>query len=109
MIATGGGAFADPANRAMLRSDGAIVFYLRASPRLLALRVTRSRKRPLLAGMEPVGRIKELLKQREPTYLMANYSVDTDGLDLDQTVARILAILGGATLKFHLPRRLPAA
>lgn len=96
VIATGGGAFADSSNRAHLRSGGAVVVYLKASPELLASRVRRSRKRPLLSQDEPLDRIRELLVQREPMYLLADHAIETDQLNVEETVARILTLLGRA-------------
>lgn len=93
VIATGGGAFADPVNRATLKSDGGVVIYLRASPERLAARVRHAHKRPLLFDTDPLLRIRELLAQREATYLEADHVIDADALSLDQTVARILQLL----------------
>lgn len=95
VIATGGGAFADPVNREALKSGG-VVIYLRASPERLVARVRHASKRPLLLNADPMARIRELLAQREPCYLQADHVIDTDDLRGDEVVAKILTLLGGA-------------
>lgn len=93
VIATGGGAFADPVNREALKSGGVVV-YLRATPERLAARVRHASKRPLLHNADPLDRIRELLAQREASYLEADHVVETDGVRVDEVVAKILDLLG---------------
>ena len=52
---------------------------LRVDPQQAALRVSRDPDRPLLAGADPVVRLRQLLTQRAPTYArLASLTVDTD-------------------------------
>ncbi len=96
VIATGGGAFLDEANRAALRATG-VIFYLRAGVETLFERVRHARHRPLLAGADMSGRLAQLLAEREPVYLTADHVVSTDGVSTEELVQRILALMRGAT------------
>ncbi|MBL8385884.1 MAG: shikimate kinase [Burkholderiales bacterium] len=77
VLATGGGAILDPANRAALRGSGYVV-YLRAQPADLWLRTQQDRNRPLLRTADPEGRLRQLHAEREPLYCeTAHLIVDT--------------------------------
>lgn len=67
VLATGGGAVLDEANRRALARRGVVV-YLHASADQLFKRTARDRNRPLLQTADPQQRIRELLAQREPLY-----------------------------------------
>lgn len=89
VVATGGGAVADPANLAALRATGLVV-YLAARPETLAARVGGS-DRPLLAGaLDPAARIREILERREAAYRAADVVVETDGLAVPAVVGAVL-------------------
>jgi len=77
VLATGGGAILDPANRAALKSTGYVV-YLRAQPADLWQRTQHDRNRPLLRTTDPEGRLRELFTERDPLYReTAHLIVDT--------------------------------
>ncbi|WIM05295.1 MAG: shikimate kinase [Candidatus Nitricoxidivorans perseverans] len=67
VLATGGGAVLDPANRACLRETGVVV-YLHAVADTLFERTRRDRGRPLLRVDDPLAKLRELLDQRDPLY-----------------------------------------
>jgi 3-dehydroquinate synthetase/shikimate kinase len=68
VIATGGGAPIDPRNRWLLYRDRRVA-WLDAPPEVLAQRVRRSpNPRPLLAGRDPIGRMRELAAARVRFY-----------------------------------------
>lgn len=67
VLATGGGAVLDPANRACLRETGLVV-YLHATPETLFERTHRDRNRPLLQVTDPLLKLRELFEQRDPLY-----------------------------------------
>ncbi len=91
VVATGGGAVADPANLAALRATGLVV-YLAARPETLAARVAGS-DRPLLAGAaDPAARVRELLERREAAYRAADAVVETDGLAVPAVVDAVLGL-----------------
>ncbi len=67
VLATGGGAVLDKENRAMLASNGTVI-YLKGSVHDLWHRTRHDRSRPLLQTEDPLARLKELYKQRDPLY-----------------------------------------
>jgi shikimate kinase len=67
VLATGGGAVLDPANRACLLSRG-FVIYLKASLDTQANRTGHISRRPLLAAVNREKRLQELFTAREPLY-----------------------------------------
>lgn len=100
IIAAGGGSFVDDENRRIMLECGT-VFYLRTSPETVHRRITRGNPnapvRPLLAGGDPLERIKELLSQRGPAYAQAHHTIETDRLTTDQVAEAILEICGPGT------------
>lgn len=67
VLATGGGAVLDPANRERLSATGLVV-YLCVSPAESFARTRRDRNRPLLQVADPLTRLAELYAQRDPLY-----------------------------------------
>jgi shikimate kinase len=107
VIATGGGALVDEANRAALSSIGVIVC-LTARPEVIAERVERSKtRRPKLAeGGKPVlDRISELMEQRAEVYSRADLQVDTSDLSIEQAAERVIEVFGVRAA--HLCKPLP--
>jgi shikimate kinase/3-dehydroquinate synthase len=101
VIATGGGAFVDPENRARLTASGTVVCLL-ADPETLWERVRASPDRPLLQGPDPVERLRTLLQARLPAYAEAHYLLDTS----DRTPDEVAGILRRLLAPRHpLPRR----
>ncbi len=93
VIATGGGAVLDPANRALLFS-GNLVICLVASAEQIAERLARSReRRPILEGPDPLAAIRALQKQRAPAYALAHHTISTDDRTLGEIVAEVLQTL----------------
>lgn len=89
VLATGGGAVLDTANRADLKNRGYTV-YLRADPEQLLQRTARDSQRPLLQGGDRLERIQELLDQRETFYSdVADLIIDTDQLTVRRSVNAI--------------------
>jgi 3-dehydroquinate synthase len=71
VIATGGGAVVDPRNRWALYRGRASV-WLDGRPEVLAQRLRRSPNvRPLVAGRDPIGAIRDLAAKRERFYAAA--------------------------------------
>jgi shikimate kinase len=89
VLATGGGAILDAANRADLIRHGWVV-YLEASVSQQAERAGRTRHRPLLHGADPTLRLEELLRVREPLYReVADLTVSTDRRRVPAVAERI--------------------
>ena len=106
VIAAGGGAFVDPINRELMLAKGQVIC-LTARPDTILGRVSQAQGsanpnegsaqgaapvRPLLAGDNPIERIKELLAQRAESYALALYTVETDELTPEQVAQRILEL-----------------
>ncbi|MEO6665014.1 MAG: shikimate kinase, partial [Rubrivivax sp.] len=76
VIATGGGAVLRPSNRNALHANSH-VFYLRNSPEELARRLRNDSHRPLLQVADPLRRLRDLYRERDPLYRRtAHYVVE---------------------------------
>ena len=72
VVATGGGAVVDPRNRWALYR-GRLPVWLDVRPEVLAQRLRRSPNvRPLIAGRDPMGTIRDLARDRERFYSAAH-------------------------------------
>lgn len=89
VLATGGGAVLDPANRRCLAESG-LVIYLRIVPELLWERTRHDKNRPLLQVADPKSRIEELFAQRDPIYRDIADIVIEGGRSAPSLVARSL-------------------
>src|SRR5579863_1706164 len=90
VLATGGGAVLDPANREALKSRG-FVIYLKASVSAQAARTGHNRNRPLLDTDDRVARLEQLFVARAPLYEeLAQITVDTDSGHVRDITRRIL-------------------
>lgn len=90
VIATGGGVVMNPDNIEALKKNG-IVVRLEATPEDILSRVSRKKgTRPLLKKDVKVDQIKNMLKEREEYYNMADLTIDTSGKDLDDIVNNII-------------------
>ncbi len=89
VIATGGGAVLRQENIDRLK-EGCIIVCLKASPETILSRVKGNKDRPLLDTEDPLTRIKDLLRQREPNYKMADFTIETDGLSPTEVVEHIM-------------------
>src|ERR1700729_1952199 len=79
VLATGGGAVIDPANRAALAERGVVV-YLVTSVNQQIERTRHARHRPLLHDTDPEQRLKELMGRRAVLYAeIADLTIKTDG------------------------------
>jgi len=77
VLATGGGAVLRPSNRDALHSR-THVFYLRSTPEELFRRLRHDTQRPLLQVADPLRRLRELYRERDPLYRRtAHYVVES--------------------------------
>lgn len=97
ILATGGGAFMDPATRALIRRRGVSV-WLRADLDVLVTRVSRRSNRPLLKTGDPRAILAELIERRHPIYAEADVAVDSSEGSPEATVTRAIAALSGCPL-----------
>jgi shikimate kinase len=92
VIATGGGAFADEATRALILQR-CFAVWLRADIETLVERVARQKDRPLLKGRDAWEALTALSRERAPDYAQAHLKVESDGLTPEQTADRIIEAL----------------
>lgn len=78
VMATGGGAILAPESRKRLHERGFVV-YLKASIQQQFERTSKDKNRPLLQTADPLAKIRELMKLREPLYIeTAHLVIDTN-------------------------------
>ena len=74
IVSTGGGAFVNPQNRALIASSG-LSMWLKADLETLWERVKRRQTRPLLKTANPKQTLKDLMDSRYPIYAEADLTV----------------------------------
>ena len=91
VVSVGGGATLRPDGRRLL-ADGGFVVCLEARPEtaLQRLREGDAEERPLLAGPDPLSRIRELKAARQPVYALADHTVHTDCLTPEDVAAEVV-------------------
>lgn len=92
VLATGGGAFIDPDNRASIAAAG-ISVWLKADFDTLMRRVRRRAHRPLLKKPDPERVLRELIEARYPVYAAADITVMTRDVPHETVVGEIVAAL----------------
>jgi len=93
VVATGGGAVLDEANRRALSARGFVV-YLQVSVAQQLERLARDRSRPLLAGDHKQARLEALATVRGPIYAaLADLAFDADGLSVATAADRLHGLL----------------
>jgi len=107
VIATGGGALVDPANREMMARTS-LVICLTASVSAIEARIGDAADRPLLTGPNKQQRIMVLMQQRAAAYAEIPYWIDTTDKTIAQVADAVIALaesgLGGI---LRLPVSLP--
>ncbi len=96
VIATGGGAVLDPDNFDVLRSLGSVIHLNASASTVLARTKGDAEARPLLAGDDPLERIRSLQRERAPVYGRADHEVDTSRHTIEETVQMVMAWTGNA-------------
>jgi len=94
VIATGGGAFANPDTRALVRTR-ALSIWLKADVDLLLRRVKRKNDRPLLRVADPEAVLKRLLAEREAVYAEADITVTSLDVPHEAVVEALVKALTG--------------
>jgi shikimate kinase len=102
VLATGGGAFMDPATRALIARRGVSV-WLRADLDVLVARVSRRSNRPLLQRSDPRSVLAELIERRHPVYAEADIVIDSSDGSAEQTTTRVIAALANCPLVSRSP------
>ena len=92
VLATGGGAFCEPETAALL-CENAIVVWLQASPDTLLKRIGDTTSRPLLQTGPPLEILHKLQAARVPFYRKAHIHLNTDGLTMPKSLAKLVNAL----------------
>ena len=102
VIATGGGALVNPANRITLQRSGVVVC-LDARPDEILRRVGGNADRPLLNVPDPAARVAELLAARREAYGAIPWHIETSGREVDEVVAKVVALAETVMLPVRYP------
>jgi len=90
VLALGGGAFLQSANRELLSSYSATVIFLDVPFEIAHARIKHtSGQRPLVRDFE---RLRELFELRRPTYLLAHYAFDASAADSGELLASLVRL-----------------
>ena len=90
VIATGGGAILQEKNRALIKSNGAVV-YLQASVDTQLKRTRHDKKRPLLHTNNRRAKLQTLAEQRNPAYeSLADITIHTDSQSISNSITQII-------------------
>ena len=93
VLATGGGAVLEAANRRVLGARGLVV-YLRTGPGTQWERVKSSSHRPLIEGEDPEGCLAHLFAERDPLYReVCDLQIEMDKRTVHEAVGEIVARL----------------
>ena len=102
VLATGGGAFMNEDTRALIKLKGVSV-WLHADFDVLLRRTSKRRSdRPLLQTEDPGETLRALLAEREPTYALADLTVQSREVPHEAIVADVMTALA-AYLKVAAP------
>jgi shikimate kinase len=107
VLATGGGAVLRPSNRDALHSRLHVI-YLRATPEELFRRLRHDTQRPLLQVEDPLRRLRELYRERDPLYRRSAHFV------VEAARPSVPALIGMVLMQLELaglvdPSRVPSA
>ncbi len=91
VIVPGGGWAAQPGNLDAAKSRGFFV-YLKARAEVAAGRAEPSGTRPVLMDDDPLARMRELLKERDPFYAKADATVQTEAKSVENVAAEIVKL-----------------
>jgi len=94
VLATGGGAFANPDTRAVIAAKG-ISIWLKAEFEVLMKRIKRRHDRPLLKTDDPGATLRKLMQERDPIYALADLTVQSRDVLHDKIVDEIVSALAG--------------
>ena len=90
ILALGGGAFLQPANRELLARHSATIVFLDAPFDIVCARIADTgHQRPLVRDL---GRLRELFEQRRPTYLLAHHTFDASATDPSGLVTSLVQL-----------------
>ncbi|MCK8784089.1 3-dehydroquinate synthase [Roseomonas sp. NAR14] len=109
VLATGGGAYADPRTRQAVRESGAVSLWLRCPLPTLLRRVAGRDHRPMFVDADPVEVLTRLMERRHPHYAEADIVIACADESPETTTRRVLAALSEWQPPARLPVPLPGA
>ena len=95
VVSCGGGVICSEENVVMMKKSGVIVNLFSSAEKIYA-RTKDDKNRPLLQVDDPLAKIKELLKKREPFYAKADYQVRSEDETPEEVAEVIVKILNNA-------------
>ncbi|MGA8616251.1 MAG: shikimate kinase [Xanthobacteraceae bacterium] len=100
VLATGGGAFMNEGTRAAIKAKGVSIWLSAAYDVLLRRISKRKNERPMLQTDDPDETLRYLLEVREPTYALADLTVQSREGPHEAIVAEIVSVLAAY---LHVP------
>jgi shikimate kinase len=95
VLAPGGGWVMNRSNLTSL-GPGTMSVYLEVSPEVAADRLAAlPGSRPLLAGLDPAGSLRDLFERREATYLQSDHKVTVNSMSPTDAASLIVALASG--------------
>jgi shikimate kinase len=91
VIVPGGGWAAQPGQLEAARQSSLII-YLKCQAATAIKRSEQGESRPLLAGVDPLQRMRSLLEEREPFYRRADQQVETENNPPEAVAAEVMAL-----------------
>ena len=91
VIVPGGGWAAQPGELEAAKTTSLVV-YLQCQPSTAAKRSEEGEVRPLLTGMDPLQRMRTLLQEREPFYLLAHQRVQADSAAAEAVAREVVEL-----------------
>ncbi len=102
VIATGGGALVNPANRKRMMGSGAVIC-LSCNIDEILHRTSDNSDRPLLDVADPSAEIERLLEGRREAYAAIPWQIETTGLSVDEVATWVIEIAGVITTPVRYP------
>jgi shikimate kinase len=87
-----GGGWAAQAGELEAAKTTSLVVYLQCQPSTAAKRSQEGEVRPLLTGMDPLQRMRTLLQEREPFYLLAHQRVQADSAAAEAVAREVVEL-----------------
>ncbi len=104
VVATGGGALVDPANRALMMQNGTVICLSCSADEILQrLEETTNSDRPLLDVADPRAEMERLLEARCEAYEAIPWQIDTTRRSVEEIAARVIELARIVTLPVRYP------
>ena len=95
VISTGGGVVLRTKNLKILKRNG-VVFCLTATSEEIWKRVKNGTHRPLINAPNPVEKIRDMLREREANYALADHMICTDNSSIERVTMEVIRVFRDA-------------